>query len=195
MWTYNTCMYNTWTCNRCTYNTYRACRIGPRGVVVVPVKPNQALALLHLIHFNHGQSLAFSVSYGWRWSPSWWSWSEIWAVKGRKAKGGKSVREEKTYYFLCKNLSISLEFGLFKISLHISCLDEDGNGGQQDDTGGYTAFCYWLESLFVGCWLFLRRAPPPLLHMTLASYIGFGTQTCLVIMLTSCPLTDTPFWQ
>ena len=99
MCTYNTCMYNMCTYNTCLYNTclyntYRACRIGPRGVVVLPVKPNQALALLHLIHFNHGQSLAFSVSYGWRWSPSWWSWSEIWIVKGRSV--GKGQTREKS---------------------------------------------------------------------------------------------------
>ena len=41
------CVYNLHL--HCVY-TYRSCRIGRRGVVVVPVKPNQALvALLHFI--------------------------------------------------------------------------------------------------------------------------------------------------
>ena len=93
------------------YNTYRACRIGPRGVVVLPVKPNQALALLHLIHFNHGQSLAFSVSYGW-----WWCWCELWKAD----RWGKAERSKAGKVGGCLTSSIyKLEFSLFKNSLHI----------------------------------------------------------------------------
>ena len=51
-------------------------------------------------------------------------------------------------------------------------LDEEGNGvdGGQDDTGGYVAFCYWLESLFAAAATMLTFRSRHWLH------IDFGTQ-------------------